>query len=78
MARESERRSMPYHRIRLGMFDWIETMTRGQPQHAQPQHQGQSQYQDLSQSAGKRRRVSIDENWQNIGIGERPAKHRCR
>ncbi|MCL2349203.1 MAG: transposase, partial [Planctomycetaceae bacterium] len=37
---ESERRSMPYHLIRLGMFDWIDAMSRGQPQHLS-QHQCQ-------------------------------------
>ena len=31
---ESERRLMPFHLIQLGMFDWIDAMTRGQPQSA--------------------------------------------
>ena len=32
MVAESKRISIPYERIRLGMFDWLEAMTRGQPQ----------------------------------------------
>ena len=32
MIAESKRISIPYEHIRLGMFDWLEAMTRGQPQ----------------------------------------------
>lgn len=32
MIGESERRSIPHALVRLGLFDWIEAMTRGQPQ----------------------------------------------
>ena len=32
MIGESERRSIPHALVRLGLFDWIEAMTRGRPQ----------------------------------------------
>ena len=32
MIGESKRISIPHEHIRLGMFDWLEAMTRGQPQ----------------------------------------------